>query len=523
MKLNYLYFFFILFVSLVLSTGTNFQRRRYSKAKVLEAKKDIEEATKKASDLFQKLQDLTKTPHFGQEALDVAKQSDSFHQELEGILKNILSKIPADQAEMKKHLQNGLDVLGTERKRSQTQILKADAGFKNLFTEQENSKSASEEINKKAAKIEKDFTKERKKHNTTEAEVNTPHKRFKSRQTKSDNAAQVSGIIGACTSSLVSYLQGPFCYKQGADAGQIPNCPDNYDDIAGLCQERCRSGYRRVAITCVADCPGGWTDIGVSCSQIRYKKIWFVNVPYPVFQTKDVYAPHTYTLVDSHVSCSTGMYKAGLLCYRDCNKIGYVNCGIGACASDTAACVAAIVNMVVSIAAVVLNAILLVLSLGTSSAGVDQAIDKAMIEGAKLSTNAITSANKAVRSFLNYLKSQGEKFLNMMTQKALKDYLKGLVSSAPDQIMVRSICSDVFDLALQRSQSPQAQMERQIRKYDLLGIYDTVNDCKTLQTDNSNNQKTSCARSALATAGFFDPTGILNVASAFTYATCTDV
>lgn len=80
-----------------------------------------------------------------------------------------------------------------------------------------------------------------------------------------------------------------------------------------------------------------------------------------------MYWTHSMTNFDNRIPCPSGMYRGGALCYRDCVKIGMVNCGIGACARDGGACASNIVNMAVSVIEGIVTAVVLVVSLGSSS------------------------------------------------------------------------------------------------------------------------------------------------------------
>lgn len=103
-----------------------------------------------------------------------------------------------------------------------------------------------------------------------------------------------------------------FCWKKGGDAGRIPNdCPVGSRRIgAGICRYSCKSGYREV--------------LGVCWKGIRS------------------YVPKSISNFDSSIPCRANEYKGGALCYRDCTKVGLVNCGIGACSISKGGCGSAI-------------------------------------------------------------------------------------------------------------------------------------------------------------------------------------
>jgi hypothetical protein len=168
--------------------------------------------------------------------------------------------------------------------------------------------------------------------------------------------------------------------------------------------------------------------------------------------------------------------------------------------------------MVMSVGAAVINCISLVLTMGASSGGGNQALTKASTQAAKISTTAIKSANTALQKSLIYLKSMGKKVV---------DFMKSRLADAVKSKIVANICDDVLNAALKKAE--ENTLSKRINRIDILGVYDTVTECKKLQEENTVEQKTSCARAALNLAGVFDPTGLLNVASAFTYATCDGV
>ncbi|MDA9846600.1 hypothetical protein N9C10_01550 [Flavobacteriaceae bacterium] len=49
--------------------------------------------------------------------------------------------------------------------------------------------------------------------------------------------------------------------------GRSPSCPTGTENKAGLCYDKCRSGYRSSALECEGSCPSGSTDTGLTCLQ----------------------------------------------------------------------------------------------------------------------------------------------------------------------------------------------------------------------------------------------------------------
>ena len=67
------------------------------------------------------------------------------------------------------------------------------------------------------------------------------------------------------------------------------------------------------------------------------------------------------------IECPNGEYLSGALCYRDCNKIGLSNCGIGACAGGSDYCATSIAMMAIDFAFALFEGVTFLLTFGTSS------------------------------------------------------------------------------------------------------------------------------------------------------------
>jgi len=96
------------------------------------------------------------------------------------------------------------------------------------------------------------------------------------------------------------------------------------------------------------------------------------------FYFKSSYIPHSITNFSDRVECEDGKYKAGALCYRDCKKIGLINCGIGACAGSSFECGSGIFTIAIDAIMAVAKAVLFIASFGTSSAGASQGLTAAV-------------------------------------------------------------------------------------------------------------------------------------------------
>lgn len=513
-----LIFFFLSFCS---SLTFQVSRRKVS-ASARREKQILDGIQKQINTLVKQITNFTKSTNEtkissangAKKAVEKEKKIISIQTQIGKLLEKASTKISDKQ--IKKSLKESVSTIKSVVKKASEGVKKNEKETNKLIKESKKVAQVASKNKTKIAKLEKAIAVKQE-----EEEKKTQHllqkfyskKHFHSfaepKQSKAQTAEDVAGHVSACVSGIMASLQGPFCYKKGADFGKIPTgCAPGLERRLALCFESCRSGYSHVLGVCWGSCPGGWTDIGAICTQMRKKWIFY----YPAFQAKSSYIPSSYTNFNDKATCDDGMYKGGALCYRDCGKIQYVNCGIGACSADKAACVAGIINMIVSVGVAVINCVSLVLTMGTSSAGGNQALTQASAQAVKVSATAIRSANSAVRTSLQYLKSMGSKVV---------DHIKSKVVDALKSKIIANICEDVLNAAMKKSE--ENTLSKTISRIDILGVYDTVKECKELQKDNSAQQKTSCARAALNLAGVFDPTGLLNVAAAFTYATCDGV
>lgn len=528
--------FLSFFLALSLCISTSRKKWRYTRTEALEIKKDITAQTDKTKEIFNNLQNLNKTENQKttnpQKQVEISRKAVSLQEDLIKSLKETLAHIPKNETAIRKDIEKSLNILQKQKKITEKEKGKVEKETKKILKEQKKSKKLAEEVKEKAENLQAKINVQKAADNITEkiSHLNNQQSKKQSFRAKQEpNAAQqVSNIMNACTAGLVSVLQGPFCYKRGADFGTIPTgCCCNLERRGALCFERCGGGYYHFGGVCWSHCPGGWTDIGALCSQIRWKKIfWKIRIPYPVIIAKRSYVPKSYTNFHSQSTCDGGRYKMGALCYRNCGNIGYVNCGIGACAADSQACSGAILNMVANVGVAVVNSITLVLSYGSSS-GANVALNQAVSKSSKLSQNSLRAANKGVRNTLRHYSqaSVRGRFIEYMKNKA-NEMIKGLLQKIPEQY-VKLMCEDVLNSALKKAEDNANSVSNLIKTVDILGVSDVVQECKDLRNTQTPAQKASCARASLnlagSVAGAFDPIGLLNVAAAFTYQTCNGV
>jgi len=209
------------------------------------------------------------------------------------------------------------------------------------------------------------------------------------------------------------------------------------------------------------------------------------------------------------------MYKSGALCYRDCGKIGLVNCGIGMCASSSDNCISGLINMIVDFVVSFIQFVGFIATFGADSgaatgldalkAGIKSAFSKVksgIQEGAKTLYRIATSS--AARS----------EFLDTVKDKAI-DLAKDLITDKIKDDAVSYICGQVGDSIL--AGATPTPPDFNVDMIDVLGVGAIVDDCA--DTSDSNGQL-MCAKSIMNTISTVDPTGLAGMASAFMEPTC---
>jgi len=183
-----------------------------------------------------------------------------------------------------------------------------------------------------------------------------------------DKINDIGGEVGKCLQAFTAAVPPSFCFKKGLDFGYIPTkckAPYSFRSLA-LCYKPCTANENFVAGVCWGKCASGETDIGAICCTDSCWKVW-------KWKAKSSYIADSVTNFNKdYVECDKPAkeeYKAGALCYRNCEKLGLQNCGIGACSVDGMGCLGGIMDMAVDVISGVAQAVAFVASLGASSAG----------------------------------------------------------------------------------------------------------------------------------------------------------
>ena len=200
--------------------------------------------------------------------------------------------------------------------------------------------------------------------------------------------------------------------------------------------------------------------------------------------------------------CPDGIYLSAALCYRDCKKIGMVNCGIGACSSDSESCTSAILSMVKDVASGVAQSIGFVVSFGASTAAV---------------STLKTSLKSLGKGFLKAAIKSSKKFLQKMGKDAAKTKVKAFVKEKAKE-NIKQVGENFFNDFLEKAAeslitkfiSVDADTFNEdyfISKLDVIGLGDSITKCKS--AGDSPSAATDCAGAVLNTISAFDPTDSL--------------
>ena len=324
-----------------------------------------------------------------------------------------------------------------------------------------------------------------------------------------DAAGKMLNVAKACYSGFVANIPPSFCYKKGADFGTIPTtCSSGYFRYLALCYRNCDSGYKFVLGVCWQTCGKGYSDHGLTC----YKNLFS-------WHFKKSYIPSSYTNFDSRVTCESGKYKAGALCYRDCKKIGLLNCGIGACAATTESCATSIATMAVDFLISLGQAVTFVASFGSSGgAGAGFESAKASVKKGfeKLGSGAVNAAAKSFKAVIARVGRSA--FLKQVAEHAFKNLAK-FAAEGIAMGVVTTVCQNIGNKMLDKmEQSKTIKIDWQ--SFDPTGISSAVSSCKDMKNSNDN---IACAQAVLNVVSVVDPTGVAGMAAAVMAPVCNGV
>jgi len=289
---------------------------------------------------------------------------------------------------------------------------------------------------------------------------------FRSREKYSSipqTSKDVANLAKACYQGALQTIPPDFCWKKGADFGHFPTgCPAGWERNLALCFQKCRSGFSRFAGVCWQSCEKGYKNVGASCWKSLFS-----------FHFKKSYIPSFLTNFNSRIPCPDGMYKGGALCYRDCQKANMVNCGIGACASDSASCKSKITSMVVGSVTTIGSLLLNVVSFGSASAltaGAKQAIKKIGTSGLK------KAFQKTKTFFIKQIKQNLKGFSKKITKKA-KKFLNDAIKNKFSEQEIDQVCESTAT-SMESTMSKKNEPSQKYESLDFLGVAGIAKSCK---------------------------------------------
>ena len=322
------------------------------------------------------------------------------------------------------------------------------------------------------------------------------------------SASEAAKYASACLKGALASIPPSFCYKQNGDAGVIPtDCPEGYFRSLALCYKNCNSGMVFVAGVCWEDgCRPGYYDFGATCTKCTWNPLYC-----------DTYAKYSYispsiTNFDSRVPCPSNMYHSGALCYRDCNKSGLVNCGIGACAASSLSCAAGIAIMTIDFVLGAIQLISFVVSFGGSSA-TKESFDAIRAAFKNISVSTLESGLTTIaRIATNKTATELLKESSIILAKSI---LKPIVDIIVESLLTK-VCEEVIHIIFNKS-SNNVPNDLELSSLEPTNISNAIKDCKNIKTE---NDKLMCAKSVLNTISTIDVTGLTAMAAALIQKTC---
>jgi hypothetical protein len=313
-------------------------------------------------------------------------------------------------------------------------------------------------------------------------------------------------LANTCVKAFYETVPASICWKKGGDVGYIPTgCPSGYFRHLALCFENCRPGYRfDGGALCKKGCDSGWDTHPLTCYR------WFFQV-----RGRDTYFPRSITNFEA--PCSDGYYRSGALCYRDCGKVGMVNCGIGMCAASNESCGLGIGEMAIDVIASIGKGVAFVASFGTSSVAT-QGVSSAK-NAIKNNLQKVTKAVKNAVSSMKILSKNPQakkRFLDKAKDKVRKT-LKEIASDKAKEKSIESICTDIHENLINKISEKNENSSVDWDKMDVLGIGDIAKNCGDTSEKDA---PLSCSQSILKTMDNFDPTGLTGLAAAFMHPHC---
>jgi len=319
----------------------------------------------------------------------------------------------------------------------------------------------------------------------------------------------VTKYVSACLQATIKVLPPSFCYKSGLDPGRVPtDCPTGYFRSLQLCYKNCQPDETFVAGVCwESSCRKDYVDFGATCT-----KCWFEGALLKCdTYSKRSYISESITNFSDLITCNVEEYKSGALCYRDCGKAGLTNCGIGACANSSLACVSGIYTMTVEFVMGLIKLINFILTLTGSTPVIDM-FNQAKIAFQTFTKGALFDGLETIRRIKNSAPAQSR--INQSAKEVAASILSSEIKDI-SKTLLNNVCDEVSQTIFQ-SNKDELPDSLSLSSFDPKEIINAIKDCKT-QTE---NERLDCAKTVLKALSVYDITGITAMAAALIQNTC---
>jgi len=327
-----------------------------------------------------------------------------------------------------------------------------------------------------------------------------------------DDGIQIDGVkLGKqCIKSLMKAIPPDFCWRK--EIGKpISACPEGMTRQGLLCYQNCKEGYHNIIGVCWENgCREGYHDFGLTCTNKRLH----------------TYSKNSYMLpFPKPMVCAPGLnYESGL-CYKGCERLGLVSCGIGACASSGPACTSAIIKIVTDVLSGILDLVTLIASFGASAP--ESIAAKTAVETAAKKAGAGTLKgvlnnlkNKLMSTFREKLKEGALAFAKKEGTEFVKKQAKKIPQLIANEIVLK-FCDKVFEDIVGKTTKASTDgltVQKVVDAVDVFNIKGAIEACSNTEADKG----IKCAQTILRSVAMVDPTGILTIAAAFVHPSCPD-
>ena len=343
--------------------------------------------------------------------------------------------------------------------------------------------------------------------------------------------------------TIMATLPPKFCWKK-FEWGYIPkNCPEGYTREGALCFQTCNEAAKLRNYVCNEE--GGFKMFAYAfCHCGSSLTNWFFI---------NYFSNEVLTNFNENITCNDSTHwHHGALCYtKNCEVFmpGFVNCGIGACASSSSSCIWEIVKIFWKTLVGIANFSIFIITFGASSpASVALKKTVAKIGSAHITKTHVVGAvktviNAAVGYGIGKMQAKGPESEYVDQISKGKEWVSHIyndlnkrryaIDRATKLIMRRYSFSDKFrnkenfvkDIVEKRLKH-EADKEYSSFEGFFRSFTTSVSKCSnsglSLDEDSLTVKNVECVKILAETASTVDPTGLVGIAAAFIYPPCPD-